>query len=197
MIRAFCLWLLLALPAHATQDAWPALHDVIGVTPDDVLNVRAGPSSDTPIIATLAPDAVDIELIAPNDAYTWALVNAGEQSGWVSLRFMQRQPGQWLGAIPKVRSCYGTEPFWGLTLTDAGTFTFDRAGEGAQTGHVLSVLASENRRDRYAMSLSSSGAAAVLSYAACNDGMSDRQFGITVDLLINGSFVSGCCTLAP
>ncbi|MFG6624806.1 hypothetical protein ACGYLD_05885 [Sulfitobacter sp. 1A12056] len=40
-MRLLALFLCLrALPVWATQDAWPALHDVSGVGADDVLNIR-------------------------------------------------------------------------------------------------------------------------------------------------------------
>jgi hypothetical protein len=41
----------------------------------------------------------------------------GERPGWVSLRYLARRPGQWDGAFPESRACYGTEPFWSLRAT--------------------------------------------------------------------------------
>ena len=102
MIRALLLLFLLAGPAAATQDQWPALFDVSGVAPDDVLNIRAAPSASAEIIGTLAPDAAGVEVVRPDSRHGWGLVNTGEGSGWASLAFLVRRPGQWLGAeIPK------------------------------------------------------------------------------------------------
>ncbi|MEP2426619.1 MAG: SH3 domain-containing protein, partial [Tateyamaria sp.] len=89
-----CLW---ALPAAATQDAWPALYDVSGVAENDALNIRQAPDAAAPIIGSLTPDAEGIEVIRPDDHHGWGLVNSGEGRGWVSLRYLTRQPGQWAG----------------------------------------------------------------------------------------------------
>jgi uncharacterized protein YgiM (DUF1202 family) len=72
-----CLW---ALPALATQEAWPALHDVSGVAADDVLNIREAPDASAAIIGKLKPDAENVEVIRPDDHHSWGLVNTGEGS---------------------------------------------------------------------------------------------------------------------
>lgn len=64
MIRsALALILWLAAGPAAAQDL-PAVYDVAGVAADDVLNVRAEPSAEAPVLRTLAPDAGGIEVVA-------------------------------------------------------------------------------------------------------------------------------------
>ena len=78
MIRAICLLLALTGPAVASQHSWPALHDVIGVLGNDVLNVRSDPDRAGDVLTTLPSDTSDIEVIRPNDDLTWGLVNVNE-----------------------------------------------------------------------------------------------------------------------
>lgn len=211
MIRALAAWLLLATPVWATQDGWPALYDVAGVAADDVLNIRTAPGADAEIIGTLAPDATDIEVIRDNDGRgTWGLVNSGEGAGWVSLAYMARHPGQWDGQFPKVRQCFGTEPFWSMRF-DEPRATFTTPDREARDGLVSGLFRAKGRRDRFAYDGSffpdSAGELdflATLRTEACSDGMSDRAFGISVDLFLSGGsgpeqngLYSGCCSIAP
>ena len=102
MRRLLVLIALCGAPAWATTDAWPALYDVVGVASDDVLNIRAEPSSGSEIIGTLSHDAEGIEVIRPDEGFEWGLVNVGERTGWISLTYAVPQPGQWYGQIPAV-----------------------------------------------------------------------------------------------
>lgn len=198
MIRLAALLWLAALPAFATQDGWPALYDVTGVATDDVLNVRAAPSADAEIIGSLAPDATDVEVIEANDALTWGRVNTGERSGWASLAFLQRHGGQWDGKLPAITRCFGTEPFWGLTRADGILEYSDPDGTG-WSATVASETGSSGRRDRHV--IAAVGVTLVLRGELCSDGMSDRLFGLSADLLttVPGGVTmhSGCCTIAP
>ena len=202
MIRlAAFIWALLALPALATQDGWPALHDVAGVAADDRLNIRERPDAGAPIIGSLAHDASGIEVIRPNERLTWGLVNAGERTGWVSLRYLARRPGQWDGAFPEIAACYGTEPFWSLARTGE-TLTWSDPETEALEMPILARSGSANRRDSFHIVADGPDgpAVALLRTESCGDGMSDREFGISVELLLGvGAGVrhlSGCCTLA-
>jgi hypothetical protein len=197
-MRLLPILLLLVLPhaAQATQDGWPALFDVTGVAIDDVLNVRAAPDASAPIVGTLAPDARGVEVIRANDRLTWGLVTTRERSGWVSLAFLERRPGQWDGAFPALASCVGTEPFWSLTLEgDAATLT---TPESRIEGTVVARLGSLNRRDRHGLRVAlpeGRSIAGVISTEACSDGMSDRAYGLALDALHGEAVLSGCCSL--
>lgn len=205
-MRAAALALCLALaasPAWATQDAFPALYSVKDVASNDALNVRASPDAESQIVGTLPFDARDIEVVELAPRADWGRVNVDGLSGWVSLRFMARHPGQWMGAFPKVARCFGTEPFWGLNRSGDG-YAFSTPN-GPETRLMPTWEGSSlGRRDRHAMTLSGAGtsAMAVISYAACSDGMSDMRFGLTIDLIRKGgpdgpALHSGCCTLQP
>lgn len=198
VVRAALVWLFLATVAGATQDRWPALFDVTGVADDDVLNIRAAPSGSAPIIGSFGPRAVGIEAIGPNDARTWAQVNTGEGTGWVSLKFLARQPGQWLGAIPTAARCGGTEPFWSLNYSDAG-LVWQTPETPAPIAGAFSTASSLNARDGFWLTGSLQGTGAVTAHIrlqSCSDGMSDRAYGMRVDMLLRGDVaLSGCCSL--
>ncbi|TFL17573.1 SH3 domain-containing protein [Jannaschia formosa] len=197
-MRAFLIaFLLLCTPALATQDGWPALHDVTGVASDDVLNIRAEPSAGSEIIGSFAPDATDIEVVRPNERQDWGLVNTAGGTGWVSLAFLERHPGQWDGAFPMLARCFGTEPFWNLAIDgDAATFS---TPEMSLDGSVVARLGSPNRRDRHGLRVAlpeGRWIEGVISSEACNDGMSDRAYGLAFDALREETVLSGCCSLS-
>jgi uncharacterized membrane protein len=196
---ALLLWAALAVPALATQDGWPAIYDVTGVAEDDVLNIRERPDASSPIVGRLSPGMM-VEVIRPNDRQTWGLVNAGEHPGWVALRYMTRRPGQWDGAFPEIASCFGTEPFWSL-MREGDALTFSTP-ESSASMQITARSGSENRRDSFHMVAEEPDgtAVAILQTEACSDGMSNREFGISVQLLLGlgGTTrqLSGCCTRA-
>jgi uncharacterized membrane protein len=201
MLRA-ALVLLLALagPALATQNRWPALFDVTGVAADDVLNIRTQPDAGAEKIGAFAPDATGIEVIAPNERQDWGLVNVDGRTGWASLHYLARQPGQWLGAPIETVRCAGTEPFWSLTRDgDAVTWS---TPEIETSGAVTTALDTISRRDisgvLYRLETGARDHLA-MTLDRCSDGMSDHAYGIrailTRDLDGTPEMLGGCCSL--
>lgn len=197
MIRALlAAMILLASPVWATVDGWPALYDVVGVGSDDVLNVRAEPNVQAEIIGTLEHDAAGIEVIRPDKNFSWGMVNIGGRSGWASLRFLARRPGRWHGSYPDFAWCGGTEPFWSLTRTDT-QIKLARIDDNDIVAALLWERGSLNNPERLAFR--AEGITGVLSLQACSDGMSDMEFGIELNLILDGEVMlyHGCCSLAP
>lgn len=168
-----------------------------GVASDDVLNVRAGPSASADIIGSLAYDATDVEVVDVDEDRQWGLVNIGEQSGWVSLRFIERQP-RWAGSFPEITTCFGTEPFWTLTFDSTGG-TLDRLGYDLLSFPSPQRVASENRVDRF--TFVSQPVLGTLLEEQCSDGMSDRTYGLSIEVLTGSTRelqqLSGCCSIQP
>lgn len=213
MTRAFCLLLALASPAAATQHSWPALHDVIGVDEGDVVNIRTDPDIASEVLDTLTADTADIEVIRPNDDLTWGLVNVGERTGWVSLTYLARQADQPAAAFVDIRQCFGTEPFWSLTY-DQPAIRLSMPDVPPAEGFISGLFKSRSQSDRYfyrgAVMSPDAGPIEVdlsIRLRACSDGMSDRAYGIEVDMLVSDTdtedgfrqprLLSGCCTIAP
>lgn len=64
---------------------------VIGVDSDDVLNVRAAPGTDHPVVATLEPLADDFTATGEGrslDGAIWVEVDTGDVTGWVHSSFI-------------------------------------------------------------------------------------------------------------
>ncbi|OBY26421.1 SH3 domain-containing protein [Leisingera sp. JC1] len=208
---AAVLWLaVLALPAAAQQ--FPALHSVTGVASDDVLNIRSAPSASSEIIGTLAPDQTGVEVVQTDSSGKWGLVNSGEQSGWAALRYLDRVfSSNWHEQPEQALDCFGTEPFWSLTLDEAAIFSTPdspgtpvtllarepAAGRSGKSGFLTASQSSSETSAPEAISLSGT-----LTAEHCSDGMSDRTYGISIDLLRLRStgqldVLTGCCSLLP
>lgn len=198
MIRLMALFLFF-VPAAATGQEFPALYIVTGVATDDVLNVRSGPGAAHPIIGELAHDAVDVEVVARAEGANWGLVNIGERSGWTSLAFLARQPGDWNTTPSAITSCFGTEPFWDITGLN-GTLSLRNYGEP-----VFSAPTSGPMPAPWAgrLGVAANGPNGHLSIVvrgeACNDGMSDQAFGLSATVIteIDGASQMwlGCCSV--
>jgi uncharacterized membrane protein len=182
----------------------PSLHDVTGVAADDALNVRAGPTTDAPVVGTLAPGATRIEVVAVDPSGHWGAVNLGESAGWAALRYLTERPDAWTpGALPESLSCFGTEPFWSLRRR-AETMVFETP-EGARTLAIAAALDTGIAGDvRRAVELADGiiRATATIAPGACSDGMSDRRFGLaTMVVIAEGGgaprLLTGCCSIAP
>lgn len=196
-IAAFVLSLITSVAA--AQDL-PALFSVNGVASNDVLNIRAEPTSAAPIIGSLAPNATRIEVIARSENGRWGLVNSFDQAGWASLRFLERQPFQ--AFPPSDYSCFGTEPFWDISVIGEDV-QWSALGEDT-ISMTRDWTGTPMRQDRFAMRAFGdlSFVSLLVREQICSDGMSDRVYGLEVDVILDGSgnmgtlVYSGCCTLS-
>lgn len=194
------LWgLALGLMAQgATAQDYPALHAVVGVALDDVLNIRERPDASAPIIGEIAPNAMGIEVIAVSDG--WAVVNTPEVTGYAALRFLEREEGPAWNTLERPLTCLGTEPFWSLALDPAaGTAKFSTP-EDAEARSLTLGQTWPGAPWALSAAVSLPDGIAVLSPAECSDGMSERSYGIAADLFLTGPDrlrLSGCCLLSP
>lgn len=199
MIRCLvlCLWV---YPATAFGQTLPALYDVDGVAVRDTLNVRTGPSTEFEIIDKLAPDAEGLEVVDLDKSGEWGLINVEEQSGWVSLQFMRRQAGQPDQGLPRAFSCYGTEPFWSFEVEPNLSAMFEEPEQKTEID-ALVVVPSRNRTDRHALFGDGGDRifTTLVGHNQCFDGMSDRTYGLSIDLLVTDeagvNVYSGCCSV--
>lgn len=198
MLRVILVALLLAGPAHATQEyILPTLFDVTGVAADDVLNIREQPNASAPIIGTLAPEAERIEVVEERDG--WGRVNTGEGSGWVSMRYLTYRTDVWQdGALPEGFRCFGTEPFWDVKI-DGYALVLNGIDMAEERHGLQSVLGTGVFRDPM-RAVVAEGATLVATPQICSDGMSDRLFGLRASLILQGEaprLLSGCCSIQP
>lgn len=205
-MKHLALLLCLLFPGIAAAQALPALYDVIGVAADDVLNIRAAPSASASIIGGLAQTATGVEVVAFSADGKWAQVNTHEASGWSSLRFLRPQGRPDWFALRSDLRCFGTEPFWSFYLDAAQeTVHLNTPDEEGPEQDILSHWLGSRWQPVAAMQFASDGGGgmAVLRAQACSDGMSDRAFGLTLDLFLQKSSTGpaaslhGCCSLMP
>ncbi len=101
-------------------DLGPAEGDVLGVVGvayDDVLNVRSGPGTNQPIVATLDPLFDQIVATGRHRLLTrsiWNEIVVDGTTGWANSSFMA-----WLGTVDDATSRYITNGFGGTTPSSA------------------------------------------------------------------------------
>jgi len=200
MIRALLAFLIL-FPGWAMAQSLPALYEVAGVQQNDTLNVRSGPSTTFRVIAKLGPNDTGIELVDTDESGDWGLILLDEGSGWVALKYLARQPNQPENGMLRYLNCTGTEPFWGFTLGLDRKAKFTRLDETIPFDSVLTVP-SDNRPDRHAL-FADGGEVVITAMVGrnqCSDGMSDRIYGLGIDILVTDQsqvkVYSGCCSVA-
>ena len=107
------------------------------------------------------------------------------------------------GALPPGLACFGTEPFWTLR-PDGGRAVFStpdrrRRGAGAESRRSVTGIAGDQRR---ALIAEGDGRriTATIAPGLCSDNMSDRLYGLTAMVVLEGEDVpellTGCCSLA-
>lgn len=192
--------------AAAAFLAAPALADypvyrVINVDTVDTLNVRATASPVSAILADLPHDAEMIEVLEEESGWGRIIVDGLE--GWVSLAYLQPMPRPRAGAAmaPGEFQCFGTEPFWGLSLSADGSVEFY---DGLTLGEPITATVTEGRQASgrpYPYAYRFEGRAqglAIIDRAECSDGMSDLDYGWRAYLDVrdpeNGArLIEGCC----
>jgi SH3-like domain-containing protein len=80
----------LALRHPAQGQDGTRTYRVVHVAPDDVLNVRSGPSAGYPIVATIPPHGRGVRIIGGCDG--WCRVSYNGASGWVNGRYLALEP---------------------------------------------------------------------------------------------------------
>lgn len=198
-VRLAALLIALILPLAAAAQDFPALHHVSGVSPGDVLNIRAEPSARAAIVGSFARDAVGIEVIGLNEDRTWGLVRTDEGVGWSSMRFLSREHADAWHSGAHSLTCMGTEPFWTLSFYLPGNraefVAPDDSWEVRTDAPILPATAFPPT-----LALPFSGARegfAVLRNGVCSDGMSERLFGLEAQVYFRGQpgGLSGCCMM--
>lgn len=202
-MRWFALLLVLLLPVSAIAQSLPALYDVANVEPDDVLNIRIAPDASSPVMGELPHNEVDIEVISFDASGKWGQVNVGERAGWVAMRFMDRTLAPGNSLLPRPLICFGTEPFWKLDINSGPIAELGLFDEPSRRMLGLWILSSVNRDGRYAVLAEGRGTqmTAFVQRRLCSDGMSDRVYGLDMDLVVRSKehtkIFSGCCSLIP
>jgi uncharacterized membrane protein len=197
MKHALVLMLLLSCPAAFAQGL-PAAFQVSGVAQGDVLNIRAEPKVSALSIGSIQPFAQNVEVLEKSGDGKWGLVGLPEGNGWVSLAHLRTMPSPPPHQVPRPLSCFGTEPFWSVSLyprgaefnsPDTGMVPMTELHEAVSDQGYLVTLQEGPTLDR----------TLIITRESCSDGMSDRRYGFATRMFLeapdgNAAF-SGCCTL--
>jgi uncharacterized membrane protein len=195
------LFCALASLAQADQIAppLPALYAVTDVASSDSLNIRAAPDAKARIIGTLPSNARKIEVVARSLAGQWAQINTGERTGWVSLHYLRPDPAPRTAlGLPAGLSCFGTEPFWTVTFSDAPKLTFSTP-EGSAEYAITSLSPQAGAINLAAGGLrlvwndNDTPVTAHILPGLCSDGMSDRAYAL--HYVDDRGARRGCCSL--
>lgn len=176
----------------------PLLYDVTDVAADDRLNIRAAPDGAAEIRGSLSPDATRIEITALSLQGNWGRMNHLEGTGWVAMRFLQPHPVTITASgLPEGLQCFGTEPFWSVTVNDDATMLMSTP-EREETYTIiepprpttLAALSEYGVRFRWA-GWNGPVTTEILP-GRCSDQMSDRAYGLHY---FDESQRRGCCML--
>lgn len=206
MIRILAIVLAL-VAGPATADDFPAMYRVSGVASNDVLNIRSAPDAISNVIGSFEPGTTGVEVMFADPSGKWARVNSGERAGWTSFRFLEPEDGLPWHDMNQPVQCFGTEPFWSVELTGRAPSPFLFFGDEVSTLTPIweSPVFGHDRLDSVIFRHDSgySQTVTMLRAEACNDGMSDRDYGLAVTILSEGPdtflpdpLLRGCCTLA-
>lgn len=202
MTRFICLFLLLSTAVMA--DGFPAYFNVTGVAHDDRLNIRSTPNGSSEIIGNYGPYQMNIEVLRTSDSGIWGRVGVGERNGWVAMRYLERQNHLATGEFPRPLSCFGTEPFWSLTVGVRGDeYTSLATGRRDVLEVTSEDISNKGREIMGGRAIFDVGQdvshTLIFKRGYCSDGMSDREFGWMGMLFTQSSggnnVAVGCCSM--
>jgi uncharacterized membrane protein len=193
------------------------VYSVTGVTPGQFLNARSGPGTNNPVQFRIPANGTGVVATGEETkvgSSVWAKVYWAGKGGWVSKTYLTAKsipapppPGNKPPSPPPgsasngiVMRCGGTEPFWGITITERDMnvdvldgprysvpVTFRQTSANDRTIAVIAGQNGPNETQTFLQKVS-----------ACSDGMSDVNYPYAVTAVFNKQRVySGCCRVTP
>lgn len=197
------LIVLLSCLVATASFAEPRYFKVVNVASDDTLNVRAEPNASSADIGDLPYNAVRIEVAGTDASGKWGRIVWQEGNGWIATRFLAPDPIQMIGntGLPAGLVCAGTEPFWTMNFSDSSGAFSDASGNFLAV--TLQGARTAEGRSSFPVQLGAAGnganVTALIKPLNCSDGMSDRTYPWSVDLIMRGNsggrYLVGCCQL--
>lgn len=200
MLRLLILMAALFAAPMAMAQNFPALFSVQGVSPGDVLNIRAEANARAPIVGHFTRTQTGIEVIGLSEDRNWGLVRIDEGTGWSSMRYLRAERSDSWRDGQQSLTCHGTEPFWTFNLfLPSARGEYDSLADGAISVTTESpVLPSTQFPPTLAVPFSGPRSGmVVIRNGVCSDGMSDRLYGLEAQVYWRGQAqgLSGCCML--
>jgi uncharacterized membrane protein len=193
-----CL-LLCTAPASAFET-----YKVIGVGAGDTLTVRDEPAdggkpSEWKELGSIPADAKNVlgtgrsKLVGEQ---RWFEVAVGATHGWVNSKFLE-SADDIADLKDETFNCFGSEPFWGLTLGPKDGNYEDPETKSALTTDRVQAATARKFPLLYRMTDAKGQKlmATVSRQTWCSDGMSDYDHAFQVLLSRDVEFMEGCCVL--
>lgn len=193
---------LFSVATTSWAESFPYLAIVTDIAPNDHLNVRSNPNRLSVNIGSLASNT-QVEILGIDESNQWAQIIWNKGNGWVSLRYLQTIKRQYnADGLPLGLSCNGTEPFWDLSIDTNQTnqtIKFNLIDQEQIKDKIIWASQSQNIATQ-AYAFKGQSYHAILRRTNCSDGMSDRDYGWVIDVILSTDkknystqFLSGCC----
>lgn len=196
---------LMASPASAAQ---MQIYKVINVEAGGFLNMRSAPGTGNSVVTKLPANGDGIVATGEEKkigSVTWAKVYWNGKGGWISKSYLKADSGTSGGGNTGgptgsskgvVMKCNGTEPFWGLDITESRMsvnmsdgprytvpVTFRQTSANNRTIAVIAGGSTSHRTQVFLQKVDS-----------CSDGMSDVKYPYAITAVLNErQVISGCC----
>ena len=167
---------------------------VVGVASNDVLNVRALPDSNSPILSVFQPNTPLLDVFSESEDGKWFEVNAGEGTGWIRNKFVEELkvsvfPGS---SVPNQLTCFSSEPFINAQF-DRTVASFTGLDQHTKISlSPVQVLSSSPAK--VMMVGTETGEQIIISNHICGDD-AGRKFPYTMTSSNHGGGANFCCTL--
>lgn len=199
--------LLICIPLSAAQ---MQVYAITGVKTDAFVNLRAGPSTAKAVITKIPGNGTGIVATGEEKkagGQIWAKVYWQGKGGWISKRYLRKDTTS-VATKPTtkpapakqvVMKCSGTEPFWGIDITESQLSVNMLDGVQYQVPVLFRQTSSNNRKIAVIAGQNGPNNTYVFLQKvdeanACSDGMSDTQYPYTATATLNNKkVVSGCC----
>lgn len=196
--------LLAALIIGSTPATAFETYKVVGVAAGDKLALREEPQdggkpTDWKELASIPADAAHVLGTGRSKEVgkqRWSEITLGAVTGWVNARFLAAvdEPADLKDAT---FNCFGTEPFWGVTLSPKASELSNPDSKSKLTVERIQPALARlfpllyRLRDEKGQSLR----ATITHQQWCSDGMSDYDYAFQVLLSDNEHLYEGCCFL--
>lgn len=185
------------------------VYSVVGVDAGKTLNLRSTPGVKSPVSAKIPANGQGVVATGQEKVVghsTWAKVYWSNKSGWVNKVYLTEDPQNTLSKPTKpvadsgnknMMQCSGTEPFWGLDITENQLKV--NVPDGPQYAVPVSFRqTSANNRTIAVIAGNVGGTRSTQAFLqkvdSCSDGMSDIRYPYSITAVLNNQkVVSGCC----
>lgn len=199
--------LVLALSVTPVMAADMQIYTVTNVSAGGALNMRSAPGTNNSIVVKIPADGEGIVATGEEKkvgATTWAKVYWNGKGGWVSKSYLRPDKATGGSPAPKppasnagvVMKCSGTEPFWGIDITESKLNVNMSDGPQYNVPVTFRQTSANNRTIAVIAGANGPNSTQVFlqKVASCSDGMSDNSYPYAATAVLNNKqVISGCC----